>query len=175
MTATSPASQVGMEGEARNETLIERLTAFDGGHQRDAYALIDEAAQAIRDLEAENARLRSAPIPAVQSGAVAWTNEENLASIARGCGAATMWPNQHSPDSIPLYLAAPQSEPLPGGVGEREKVARIIDPRGAETLDRMLAEAMPKNRQYILDKWLGPDVFAKADAILAHLSGKEQG
>jgi len=43
--------------------LCERLRAFDGGHQRDAYALHSEAAAAIERLAAENAAMREALDP----------------------------------------------------------------------------------------------------------------
>lgn len=173
--ATSPASQVGMS-EARNEALIERLEARERLIRMPGHRVIDgdpvnpdglEAAKVIRDLEAENARLRSAPIPAVQSGAVAWdlkivadTMAEMQRQIEQLTGARH---SMYDPAvAIARNLAAPLSEPLPGGVGEA--VAAAID---------ALREPGNKTSALLYNSGLR-DAKEATLAILAALSGKEQ-
>lgn len=64
--------------------LVGRLENFDGGHQKDAYSLIDEAAACIRELvEVENNTIQKregleedlyqAVLVAYRRGAVEWT------------------------------------------------------------------------------------------------------
>ena len=213
--ATSPASQVGMEAPlGRNEALIQRLE--EGADDLTPYSLgevdspslnvalpayLNEAAAAIRDLEAEIARLRSAPIPwatcqacggaiegwicqscdrefhendkgglvmdeghapipAVQSGAVAWRYKLAIDDEWELCYADPRCDTSDFAEVQPLY-AAPQSEPLPG-VGWQQ---RAVD---AEETLRDISEQYRVNHT---SKW----AKAKADAILAALSGKEQG
>lgn len=57
----------------------------------------------------------------------------------------------------------------PHGGGElREKIARIIEDRCPDILDQMLSKAdTPEKRDYVFRNWVGPDVLAKTDAILA--------
>lgn len=201
--AANPASQE--YGALANTFLPLAAKLARESHRNGIASTCEAAAKAIRDLEAENARLRSAPIPAVQSGAVAWrvmiedavrtAMVDAWADIASDTG---FWPDDlkrvgRTPiklefrpriwadttasmvaNTVLASLAAPQSEPQPGGGGEREKVdlavrGFFIDHTGfLPSPDGTEAEAY-------YGSWINIPIGKLTDAILAALSGKEQG
>jgi hypothetical protein len=81
------------------EELLKRLEAFDGGHQREAYQLIDEAAALIRQLKAENESMRETALTALQRADQFITNGIELGFI-RMPDANVPDPAHETPDII---------------------------------------------------------------------------
>lgn len=55
----------------------------------------------------------------------------------------------------------------------REQIARVIQPACPEVIDGLLAKSKPEMHGRLLATWFGPDVFAKADAILSLISARK--
>ena len=142
--------------------------AFDADEMVDAYIAGASARQLAAQPDASQPGMSeaNAPIPAVQSGAVAWRIDVpngNYGFATSEAGAVNA--SRHSGGTITPLYAAPQSEPLPGGVGEALRAAR-------DDFEAIRARLTPDSRDTASAYARAVEAGQRIDAAL---SGKEQG
>lgn len=149
-----------LRGETQYKNEAQRTACFARADDALAEALVAAEGPSVGMSEA------NAPIPAVQSGAVAWHY------FAYGQEFIVKATEPRPPRARALVYAAPQSEPLPGGVGEADvrllMKARSAIEAGLATLNGLGAKVGGRIS-------LMATTSAEITARLSALSGREQG